>query len=485
MKIIILTEGSSLIGFGHVTRCLSLYQAFHEMDLPVQLIVNGDSSIEPLLLNVDYIILDWINDCDKLYKLFTKSDILVIDSYLADSSFYETLSQIVSLLVCIDDNKRISYPEGIIVNGNIYGDKLDYPTVEGVNYLLGCEYTPLRREFWMESDKIIEKSVRSIMITFGGDDLRNLTSPVLESLVKLYPNIIKRVVIGGGFKEVNIIEDVMDDNTELIFYPDANMMRMIMLESDIAVSGGGQTLYELARLGVPVIAVGVALNQTFNLDYWQRTGFISHAGFWDEINLLSNITVKLESLMDMNIRLVKSLIGKKLVDGKGAVRIARYCLNKYYSKLIKCRVLESKDIFNVYNLSNSNFVRGNSFNTDKIMFEDHREWFKGKLVSDDNLFLIVEIDDEFAGQVRFDFTGDMATVSISIVEQFRGYGLSFNILGESINYLKQYAPFIRIVNAYIKCDNKRSLTLFEKLGFKFKVKVIVDNQPALNYQYKL
>ena len=140
---------------------------------------------------------------------------------------------------------------------------------------------------------------------------------------------------------------------------------------------------------------------------------------------------------------------------------------------------------NVYNLSNSDFVRGYSFNKGKIMFKDHVKWFNGKLGSDDNLFLIIEIEEDFAGQVRFDFTGDEATISISLVEQFRGYGLSFDILELAFNYLNEYAPFIRMVNAGIKGSNTASIKLFESMGFKFVSEVLVDNERVLNYQYEV
>ena len=133
-----------------------------------------------------------------------------------------------------------------------------------------------------------------------------------------------------GLKMVNVIVDVMDDKSELIYYPDADMMRRLMLESDIVVSGGGQTLYELARIGTPVVAVGLALNQLHNLDYWQTTGFIEYAGFWDDNKLISNVKDKIELLMDKDVRLFKSGKGKNFVDGRGAVRIVSYCLNKFY-----------------------------------------------------------------------------------------------------------------------------------------------------------
>jgi ribosomal protein S18 acetylase RimI-like enzyme len=304
-------------------------------------------------------------------------------------------------------------------------------------------------------------------------------------LVEEYPKLYKKVVIGGGFKKNSEILDVIDCNTELIYYPDARVMLKLMLESDIAVSAGGQTLYELARVGVPTIAIGVASNQTHNLENWHKIGFIEYAGFWNDINLLNNIINKMNSCNDVSTRIRKCEIGRRYVDGKGAFRIVRYCLNKYYTDKIRLRTLESTDINNIYYLSNDDVVRLNSFNTYKIRFEDHVKWFEQKILDNNNLFLVTEIDNDFAGQVRFDFKGDGAVVSLSITKKYRELGLGVNILEKSIEYLRLNASFIKIINAYIKEDNKSSVKLFEKTGFKFVKMVSVDNQRALNYIYKI
>ena len=49
MKVIILTEGGKDIGFGHITRCMSLYQAFEEKGIKSQFIVNADYSAAVIL----------------------------------------------------------------------------------------------------------------------------------------------------------------------------------------------------------------------------------------------------------------------------------------------------------------------------------------------------------------------------------------------------------------------------------------------------
>ncbi|MDQ7082427.1 MAG: glycosyltransferase [Aquificota bacterium] len=81
-------------------------------------------------------------------------------------------------------------------------------------------------------------------------------------------------MIGKGFRNIDEIKASADPNTELIFYPSAEEMKNLMLDADIAISAGGQTLYELARVGVPTIAVAVAENQMWNVSEWQEAGFI-------------------------------------------------------------------------------------------------------------------------------------------------------------------------------------------------------------------
>jgi UDP-2,4-diacetamido-2,4,6-trideoxy-beta-L-altropyranose hydrolase len=485
MKITIITEGSSKIGFGHITRCLSIYQAFKEKGCSVKFIVNGDSTIRSLLDNTEHEIFNWLNDTSKLFESLKRTDIVIIDSYLADEELYTRISESVSLSVYIDDNQRINYPKGIVVNGSINAEKLNYPLSDEIEYLLGSQYIPLRHPFWDVGLKKINPSINKVMVTFGGDDLRNLTPKTLETLTTDFPNLKKTVIIGKGFENVSVIEDLKDKQTELIYYPDAEKMFDVMFESDIAISAAGQTLYELARVGLPTIAIGVAHNQIHNLENWGEAGFVEVAGFWDDENLNHIIREKIELLKDKKLRMEKCHNGRKSVKGQGAIKIVKHSLNHYYCGKISLRPLEYGDIDNIFELSNEDEVRKYSFEQDKIRFEDHRIWFKNKIEDSENLFLIINIDEVFAGQVRFDFNGDSATISISIKKPFRGLGLGNLLLEKSIHYLKIKFPYIKIIKAYIKENNKKSLKLFENMGFKHSQKVVIKNNDALEYLYKI
>jgi UDP-2,4-diacetamido-2,4,6-trideoxy-beta-L-altropyranose hydrolase len=320
-KVFIITEGSRDTGFGHITRCTSLYQAFEEKGVLPIFLINGDETVKDLLNNRNHDIFNWLTDEKRLLTFTEHADVVIIDSYLADYELYEKISGLVKGSVYIDDNKRIDYPRGVVVNGTVYAEELNYPKKIGVDYLLGSQYIPIRKEFWDVPDKRIREHIETIMITFGGDDMRNLTPKVLRIINDNFPSINKKVVIGRGFKNALQIEAQKDDKTYFIHYPDAEGIKQVMLESDIAVSAAGQTLYELARVGVPTIAVAVADNQMNNVKGWMKAGFIEYAGWWEDMLVLENITASIEKLSNKNLRLNKNHIGKMFVDGKGATRI--------------------------------------------------------------------------------------------------------------------------------------------------------------------
>lgn len=49
MNVFILTEGGKDAGLGHITRCISIYQAFEKVGIQAKLIVNGDEAVQDLL----------------------------------------------------------------------------------------------------------------------------------------------------------------------------------------------------------------------------------------------------------------------------------------------------------------------------------------------------------------------------------------------------------------------------------------------------
>jgi len=321
MKVVIITDGGAEIGFGHIVRCTALYYLFEQKKIDVKFIVNGDKYTASFLEGKNFQIINWLKKRESVFKCIEKDDIVIVDSYNVDDEFYEKIAALADIGVYINGNKRLNYPRGMVVKGSLYAKMMKYPEKKGVTYLQGAEYVMLRKEFWQSDTKKTNREVKSFMVTFGGEDIRNLTPRIMQLLGDNYPELKKNIIIGKGYRNIKEIEKIKDSNTNLIFYATAPQMRDVMLNSDIAISSGGQSLYELARIGVSTIAICCAENQILNLKSWQEIGFIEYAGKFDDNNLQKNILKAIKNLESSEERLKRHGIGIAAVDGRGAERV--------------------------------------------------------------------------------------------------------------------------------------------------------------------
>jgi len=325
MRVYIVTEGGKDIGFGHITRCSSLDQAFRREKIIPEVVVNKGLKSSELSGFARHSSFNWLKEKDRLYDMIDGSDVVVVDSYLAPRDIYEKISRCARRPVFIDDYKRLSYPNGIVVNGSVNAEVFRYPRRKGVRYLLGSRYIPVRKVFRKRKKRRIRRSLSRIMVTFGGYDGKNMTPFVLKALKDNLNGIKKRVISGKyyGDKTKKEIKRHMDADTELIKDADEQRMRDVMLDSDLAVSAGGQTLYELAATGTPAIAICVADNQSLNLKGFEAAGAVENIGWHDSPLLDERLSVAFRKLSGFNARSLMSGNGRRLVDGMGAFRIIK------------------------------------------------------------------------------------------------------------------------------------------------------------------
>lgn len=473
MQVYILTEGGKNIGFGHITRCISIYEAFKSYKICSKMIVNGDESVESILTDINFEINNWLSD----FSFLNSSDIIVIDSYMIDLESCKKISNMSLLTVYFDDNNRLDYPKGIVINGLINSEKFNYPIDNNKKYLLGSNFSPLRSDFWNCKKIKINEEIKNVLITTGGNDLRNLTPKILDFLNTSFKHLNKKVIIADSFNNISEIESLKNDSCELFYSPNSQEMLDIMSNVDLAISSSGQTLYELACLGIPTIAIGIIDNQKENIKNFQENGFIEYAGCWNNKDLLNNISNKIKLLEEKNERETKQNIGIQLINGNGSLKIVKSILNEYYIKNSKFREINEADCLKIFEIANDDEVRASSFNSDKIELETHKRWFKGILKNDLIKFLVLEYAEEIIGQLRFDFDEQYPVVSISLNKNYRGLGLSKYLLKKGFEYLGEFDKIV----AYIKKDNIKSISFFKSMGFKLDCKLVIKDCEALKF----
>ncbi len=323
-----MTEGGKIGGLGHIQRCLAISQAFQEKGIRPRFVINGDDSIKKVIQGEDCQIANWLKEKNKLFALAKEFDIVVMDSYLGGVDFYKRLSVLVKIPVYIDDHKRLDYPSGVILNSSICARTLNYPKRKDIRCLLGNQYACLRKAFWEVGATKVSEKIKVVMVTTGGQDPLNMMPKILKFLKAYYPALKKIVIIGGAFANKGQIKEQADRHTDFVYSPDATKMKEVMGHCDVAISAGGQTLYELARMGVPTVAFLQAPNQQFNLEGWDKEGFIEYAGNYDHYE--RKITQGFDKLSSKKERARRGRIGTKLVDGQGARRIREALLTYEY-----------------------------------------------------------------------------------------------------------------------------------------------------------
>lgn len=471
MNVVILTEGGKDIGLGHVARCSSIYQAFEQFNISPRFIINGDESVKSIFPDINVNFINWMENL----SVISKSDIVIVDSYLANMNVFNEISNNVPLVAYIDDNNRLNYPKGIVINGTLDASTINYQERDSIIYLIGNKFIPLRKDFWDIPKLRINNSIENILITMGGNDLRNLTPKILELLNNNFPNINKKIIIADSFENTHEIEKLKDEHVELIYSPNSCKIINLMSSVDLAISASGQTLYELACIGVPTIAIGIIENQKNNIKNWKKQGFIEYAGCWNDENLLDNILDKIELLQDKDIRYNKRLLGIHAVDGKGSLNIVKAILNEFYKDNSNFRKVEKEDCLKIFEIANDDEVRESSFSSDKIQLDDHKVWFENILKDDSVKFHVLEYKNDIIGQLRLDFDEKFPVISISLNKKYRGLGLSKVLLSKGLDLVDGK------VIAYIKKDNLRSISFFKSMGFKKDSEILIKGCPAFKF----
>ncbi|MGB3750059.1 MAG: DUF354 domain-containing protein [Arcobacteraceae bacterium] len=301
----IITEGGKTFGLGHITRCLSISSAFKKFNYDVNFIINGDDSVIPML-NDRYIIFNWLKDESMLIDNIKQSTLVLIDSIKISDCQILKIQKLHKKLIFIDDDKRRNILNtGFVLYWTVLSEEKNYfnPKKENVKYLIGSKYTPLRGEFNKAKKNDINENIKNILITFGGSDIRNLTPLILNNLVKRFPLIEKNIIIGPGFDNKKEIEKYKDNYTNFIFNANTQQMITLMQENDIAIACGGQTLYELAKIGTPTIAILVVDNAKDDTLGWNEVGTLDYIGTWEDIDLIDNLITSISTLKNRKLRL--------------------------------------------------------------------------------------------------------------------------------------------------------------------------------------
>lgn len=317
LSLLIFTDCGSDIGFGHLNRCLSIKSEFIKMNVEVLLEIFDDRGVTS---SSD----DWLNHWPEIIENHSPTHVLV-DSFRVDESFFERLASLKLMMFVIDDYPERNHTKGTVINWTV-GAEVDsfLPRHPEVRYLLGSKYCCLRPAFAKPANiNTFDKS--TILVTFGGSDIRNLSLPIVRHICTTYPMLNVNLVLGQG---VNADDFSKMSNVNIHYNCSAEEMCDLMSKAQFALCGGGQTLYEMASRGLPPIIISLIDNQLADIHGFVDRGFGLSVGSWDDADLLDSLNFAINEMMNPQTRHIQANKGVTLVDGLGAERLVMEILKQ-------------------------------------------------------------------------------------------------------------------------------------------------------------
>lgn len=476
MHVKILTEAGSQIGYGHFFRCLSLYDELMNRGVETQMILYGESLDSNLIGDRNIINQNWLDE-NGLHHILSDDSYVIVDSYLADRKKLQEISEVSQKVLYIDDTNRLDYPKGILVNPSLSGNYLNYPNTTDQKVLTGKEYIILRDSFLTANRKTDDKQFSKALVMIGGTDVENITEVVLKAICLQYPQLSFDVVVSRD--KIEYFKKKYNHHN-LTFYTNlsADEISDIMSNIEFAITGAGQTIFELIYLEIPFVTIQVIENQKYNAKAVKEFLMDELLLQSNDSDFLNKLNDRVEYLTGAENRIKLSTQMRGLIDGQGSKRI----VDEFLRENILIREAITSDMESIFELSNQQYVRQYSIHKEKIKWADHVNWYHRILADTDSTFYIVTNDsDDVLGQVRFNVNEDNhAVVSISLSETIKGKGYSKKILMDCLNlYFKENNRSSTVI-AYISPKNVASIKLFKGLGFE----ILSEKQELLKLMLK-
>ena len=316
----------SNVGVGHFFRCYSIAKKLIEKKINLVFIVDNNEAIKSHLNeeNIPVIVLKSSNEKERIKEceILTKD----IPNFIIDLPFhneqYSNFLKDLCKIIIIDDigNKKIF--SDILFNGSIVKQFQKYDIDNNkTKYFSGTEFMILRSEFitFRKNVSIPKNKIQKILLTFGGNDDNDIVRQIIPYFYD--KNYFITIVLGPSYSYSKDIEKMVEKNHNFEIVSNSNNMAELFSKQDLVIASSGITVYELACLGIPCILIPSDKYQNETAIEMEKNGFGKNYGLWKkDFMKLDKI---IASISEESVREKMHIIGKRLVDGQGLVRVIK------------------------------------------------------------------------------------------------------------------------------------------------------------------
>jgi len=334
-RILFRADGNNEIGLGDVVSLLNIANKLKDFEIlfiskyreGINKIKEYDYNLKEILDDIPY--KDEIELIKNISSSF-KPDIiiicLIIDNY---GEYIKEISKI-SKTVVIDYYGNMDVYSDVLINWMGLDENYKYNLlVEDTKYYSGFDYIPLNEKVnkYNLLNKKIPDRTSNILVTFGGSDLRNFTLRVMKVLEK-FEGINITIIIGSAYKYKEELKKFLKNcKCEYNLRENVPNLPELMFDSDLAISAGGLTAFELCAVGTPFISIAAVDHQVNRLKKMNELGICKYSGDWKNFEEMDLYNLINELINNKKKREFMTREGKNLVDGRGVERISAIIKN--------------------------------------------------------------------------------------------------------------------------------------------------------------
>ena len=326
----ILTEADEQIASGHLLECIDLAKDMMQAGIAVSFFVNADCPAA-FQTRIPFAYQMYERNADGTLMMpqdaGVRPDVFVFNFRAVTNRVLDSFRGS-GTLVCIDEFGHRALDCDVIINPMVDPYYWHYDT--NAKVYGGAEYLALSEKLqdYRQQEKLIREHIERICITMGGVDLHGTT----VKLVRWLPDIQETlhgtiqhvdVVLGGGFAHDAALQEAIvasDCKDILHLHRNIPILYDLLMQADLAFCAGGNTLHELATLGVPAIVIPTMPHEWRNGKAFERK--VCCMGLPLATEVTKDDTLKaVKTCMPISTRQKMNDAGRTQFDGMGRKRI--------------------------------------------------------------------------------------------------------------------------------------------------------------------
>ena len=327
MNVLIITEANEIVASGHLMESIALARKCKEMGIDYTVLVNADMPAAWKERLIDLRFQEYTQSISKGMREIKgvissqNFDVIIIDVRELKNEQIQIIRKVFNKrIVCLDEWGNRYLDCDIIVNNMLASYYWNYQDSKAKLYA-GPQYLMLedKLKVYHNKKKYIAKNIKKIVISMGGVDPKNHTKRIVHDLRGIPELFEIDVVLGGGYLYKEELVRTIGEDSRFVIHQNINYIYELFEQADVAFCAGGNTMYELAGIGTPMIVIPTMVHEEKNGKEFERAG---------ACKLLEGEIQ--ETLYGLNVyeRKKMSFNGKKLIDGKGVDRILEIVVSK-------------------------------------------------------------------------------------------------------------------------------------------------------------